>query len=295
MNKLVKKGITVAAICLSLSTTAFAEQIQDSQGNIIEVIAQKEHDIDWEKPYISFQLVDEAKFEAFVAGGKYDASEILNHGISGDFISVSQQRIGHIKTETGTYTITSVTNEDGSRYIVLCNDEKSDICKPVYLKQVDKKYLLYGQFGEILKKYRMMDFNSNDFVGISYVDKNDFFKNIPRFDIKRYVKSTKMTQIHWEDTVIDNNDGSSMIKGYIDNPDKTVIYLRQSGEQKALTLEDGTRVFTRSTADKDVNVLFYMDFDNNKNPYEVSFVDICLIKAEDVQKNFNADKKDLLK
>ena len=68
-----------------------------------------------------------------------------------------------------------------------------------------------------------------------------------------------------------------MIKGYIDNPDKTVIYLRQSGEQKALTLEDGTRVFTRSTADKDVNVLFYMDFDNNKNPYEVSFVDICLV------------------
>ena len=267
---------------------------------IFDISKKQYKKIKWEKPYIAIQQFSKEKIEEYKTyqNKKYnlkisddDINKIYNNGISGDFISIKQIKKGNIKTDFGEYELIWVNDENNNAHTSICNN---NICSnDLYLKEIDNvSGLLYGKFNQINPNLKStFNINKNDFVGMTRIKIKDFFKSKPSLNVhyKELNENNNKNEVYKINySKLTNNksedNSNDIYQCVLNDSNKTSLNLiiNKNKSIKNFVLLDGTMIYSKKTDNNNIVDLFYLDFDNNKNPNELTIYNIGKVFLSDI-------------
>ncbi len=269
--------ITAATLFLaSPAEAALPSSVDAGDGTQIAISIRDDiSKIRWEDQYITFVQFDESKIaEVEEKFSGIDVQAVANRGISGDFLTVSAQRHGNIKTDYGNFEIIW-TNIAGSGYGAVISNGND--YKEVKLFDIDdKKSVIFGNFADFIGGGMTEDKQ----MALALIKKQNIFEGRPELYTNNEVISLADYKITWENKWTQEREDLQKIVGHLnDFPGTEIDIYATSAGARYLTLEDGTRLFTKMTANPDVSLLFYIDFDNNKDNKTVTFVTIGSVQS----------------
>ena len=289
----VKKILPIALMLLALGTSmGYAKSndmtITTNDGQDIQNLAGKStENVKWNKPFINIIPVDENKLNEFKKTNNLSENDFhFIDGISGDFISIKQVKEGKVNTYFGELSLIW-TNENNKPFLNVCD---KDVCsKDVYLKATNNNSgVIYGTFNEILKDQKtILGYSEDQLIGISKVKLNKILGTQPHLEIYNFsYNDSKVHELKYSDIEVWNDEKNFFEQTGIYKNTKLILIRNKDKTSQALTLENGTRVYTRMTGNKDIVDLFYFDFDNN-NPDKLTIVDLGLVPFDNIlpQKN----------
>ena len=283
-----KKIFTIALMLLSLGTSIGYAKSDDislttNDGKNIQNLAGKHtENIKWNKPFINIIPVDENKLNEFKKKNKLTEEEFhFIDGISGDFISIKQVKEGKVNTHFGELSLIW-TNENNKPFLNICD---KDVCaKDVYLKAINSNNgILYGTFNEFLKEKKvLLGYSEDQLIGISKVKLDKVLGTQPHLEIYNFsYNDSKVHELKYSEIEVWNENKNYFEQTGTYKNTKLILIRNKEKNSQALTLENGTRVYTRMTEDKDIVDLFYFDFDN-KNPDKLTIIDLGLVPVNNI-------------
>lgn len=239
----------------------------------------------WEKPTVVFQQYSQLKLDSIKK--KLNAKSIefpREDGIMADFAAIEQHRVGRLDTQFGELTLVwHNTPEFDNTQMMVC---KGDVCSSnIKLKALNSKEgLLVGDFKKIIsKESSILDVDDTGYLAIAKVRIKELLSSRPYLEVfNKTYNDERVHEIKFLDIEPVFNETSGLYEqhGSLDINGTTSIKLVRSKDKQntMLGLEDGTRVYARSTNQDGIVDLFYLDFDNKKSGEKVTVVDLALVK-----------------
>ena len=281
INTVFAKDNSNSSLSSNIEYTSENEKIHIISSNNIKKVK-------WDKQFIDYTIIDENIIKNKKANNE-NVDKILENKFTGDFLSITQKRIGKIKTDNGEFDLIWIYRPDVGYASFICN---SAICKPVRLKETtENKAILFGDYKELIQNNKEYNnIKSDELVGLAYIKLNTFLNSKPTLNVilKNLVKENKNI-ITWNNDIEQDENNNDVYSGTINNKEKTKIKLFVNKEKEVLTMADNTILFTKHNNQENFDdvTLFYLDFDNDKNPNTINIVSVAnvsLININDFRK-----------
>lgn len=288
---MLRKIIPVAMLGTALFvSTAFASDklpntvtMQDGTTAVV-VAADNVEKVRWEKPTVVFQQYSQLKMDSIKKQLNVQSLDIdTSDGIMADFAAIEQHRVGRMNSQFGELALVwHNTPEFNNTQMMVC---KGDVCSSkIKLKALDSKEgLLVGDFKNIINKESfLLDTEDTGYLAIAKVKIKELLSSRPYLDVDtKTFNDNNVHQIEFldEEPIFNENTGLFERHGVLDINGTTDVKLVWDKNKKnaMLGLQDGTRVYARSTDKEGVVDLFYLDFNNKKSGEKITVVDLGLV------------------
>ena len=270
----------------AMAADKLPETVTMQDGSTAVVVASdRVEKIKWEKPTVVFQQYSQLKLESIKKRLNAQSIEFPHEdGIMADFAAIEQHRVGRMNSQFGELTLVwHNTPEFDNTQMMVC---KGDVCSSnIKLKALNgKEGLLVGDFKKIInKESAFLDIEDTGYLAIAKVRIKELLSSRPYLEVyNQTYNDDRVHEIKFLDIepVINETSGLYEQNGSLDINGTTNVKLVWGKDKRnaMLGLEDGTRVYARSTDQDGVVDLFYLDFNNKKSGEKITVVDLGLVK-----------------